>query len=135
MTWVLLAQVESLSGSSGWVGAGLLGLVLSWLLLKHLPEKDQQLRALLDIQAAERKEDRDSRQRERDLDRDARHKAGSDHLRIVGEIYENHREENRLERESFESRVNGVIQAIKQQTDDLREVMTHVCHSKDEGGT
>jgi hypothetical protein len=33
----------SLGGSSGWVGAGLLGLVLAWLLLRHLPDKDRQL--------------------------------------------------------------------------------------------
>jgi PAS domain S-box-containing protein len=34
---------DSLSGNGGWVGAGLLGLVLAWLLLRHLPEKDRQL--------------------------------------------------------------------------------------------
>jgi hypothetical protein len=33
----------ALGGSSGWLGAGLLGLVLAWLLLRHLPAKDQQL--------------------------------------------------------------------------------------------
>jgi len=38
----MLAQVDALSGGSGWVGAGLLGAVLCWLLLKHLPDKDRQ---------------------------------------------------------------------------------------------
>lgn len=39
---VLLAQsVDPISGGAGWVGAGLLGLVLCWLLLKHLPDKDR----------------------------------------------------------------------------------------------
>lgn len=38
---------EILSGQGGWAGAGLLGLVLGWLLLKHLPAKDAQLSALL----------------------------------------------------------------------------------------
>jgi hypothetical protein len=34
-------------GWSGWVGAGLLGLVLGWLLYKHLPDKDQQITGLI----------------------------------------------------------------------------------------
>lgn len=35
-------------GTTGWVGAGLLGLVLAWLLGIHLPAKDKQIRELLD---------------------------------------------------------------------------------------
>lgn len=46
---LLLAQgIDSLSGGAGWAGAGLLGLVLGWLLLFHLPQKDKQLREILD---------------------------------------------------------------------------------------
>ena len=33
---------DPLSGGSGWIGAGLLGAVLSWLLFVHLPAKDKQ---------------------------------------------------------------------------------------------
>ena len=44
---MLPAQGEPLSGGAGWVGAGLLGAVLCWLLLKHLPDKDKQLEKLL----------------------------------------------------------------------------------------
>lgn len=40
---LLLAQADPLSGGAGWVGAGLLGAVLFWLLLKHLPDKDKLL--------------------------------------------------------------------------------------------
>ena len=32
---------DGLAGSSGWFGAGLLGLILSWLLLVHLPRQDK----------------------------------------------------------------------------------------------
>jgi hypothetical protein len=47
MCWPLLAQtLEPLSGNAGWVGAGLLGALLAWLLLKHLPDKDRQTREL-----------------------------------------------------------------------------------------
>lgn len=42
-----IQSVEALSGNSGWMGAGLLGLVLAWLLLKHLPSKDEQIKDLL----------------------------------------------------------------------------------------
>jgi hypothetical protein len=39
---------NALGGASGWVGAGLLGGVLAWLLFIHLPAKDKQLREVLD---------------------------------------------------------------------------------------
>jgi hypothetical protein len=47
-SWVFaLLSVESIdpiSGGAGWVGTGLLGLVLAWLLLVHLPQKDRQIK-------------------------------------------------------------------------------------------
>lgn len=46
---VLFSQVaDSLSGGGGWLGAGLLGAVLAWLMFKHLPAKDQQVKELID---------------------------------------------------------------------------------------
>lgn len=44
-TWV---QTDPLSGGAGWAGAGLLGLVLAWLLLKYLPDKDRQMTTLVE---------------------------------------------------------------------------------------
>lgn len=41
--------MEALVGASGWTGAGLLGLVMWWLAVKHLPAKDAQFERLLDI--------------------------------------------------------------------------------------
>lgn len=44
----LLAQTtDPISGGAGWVGAGLLGLVLAWLFFFHLPAKDKQLMDVL----------------------------------------------------------------------------------------
>ncbi|RJQ26393.1 hypothetical protein C4577_03515 [Candidatus Parcubacteria bacterium] len=40
-------QVDPISGGAGWVGAGLLGLVLGWLLLKHLPDKDKYIKEII----------------------------------------------------------------------------------------
>jgi len=34
--------------AGGWSGAGLLGAVLGWLLLKYLPEKDRRIRELVE---------------------------------------------------------------------------------------
>jgi hypothetical protein len=46
---ILLAQSvpDSVSGTAGWVGTGLLGAVMSWLLFVHLPGKDKQLTVLM----------------------------------------------------------------------------------------
>ena len=58
-TSVLLAQVaqaaaspDVISGGAGWAGAGLLGLVLGWLLFVHLPAKDKQIAALIESRDA-----------------------------------------------------------------------------------
>ena len=44
---ILLAQMDPITGNSGWIGAGLLGAVLSWLMLVHLPAKDKQIREIM----------------------------------------------------------------------------------------
>lgn len=56
--WILLlAQgVDTIGGSSGWVGAGLLGLILGWLLLRHLPSKDAQIKDFMETKDAQVKE-------------------------------------------------------------------------------
>lgn len=53
---LLASAPDPISGGSGWVGAGLLGMVLGWLLLKHLPDKDRQLREILESKYAHIKE-------------------------------------------------------------------------------
>lgn len=48
--YLLVSQTDPLSGGAGWVGAGLLGLVLFWLLVIHLPSKDKQIKELIERQ-------------------------------------------------------------------------------------
>jgi hypothetical protein len=36
---LFVAQTDPISGGAGWVGAGLLGAVMAWLLLKYLPDQ------------------------------------------------------------------------------------------------
>jgi gas vesicle protein len=47
--WAQAAVTDPISGGAGWVGAGLLGLVLGWLMFIHLPAKDKQLKELIDV--------------------------------------------------------------------------------------
>ena len=42
-------DLTTLSGGGGWVGAGLLGLVLAWLFFKMIPSKDAQQKELVVI--------------------------------------------------------------------------------------
>jgi len=46
----LFAQMvaDPISGGAGWVGAGLLGLLLGWLLIIHLPAKDKILKDFME---------------------------------------------------------------------------------------
>ena len=76
--WVLIAQVSP-SELSGWAGAGLLGLVLSWLLLTYLPAKDKQIR---DMFADFREEMRLQRESAAALLKAERDLCHEDHLRL-----------------------------------------------------
>jgi hypothetical protein len=53
---VLLAEVttplDTLGGAPAWVGTGLLGSVLGWLLFIHLPNKDKQIAGLIESRDA-----------------------------------------------------------------------------------
>lgn len=53
MLLLLLVQLtDPISGGAGWVGAGLLGCVLCWLLFIHLPAKDKQLKEFIESKDA-----------------------------------------------------------------------------------
>lgn len=44
---LFVQNADALSGNGGWFGAGLLGLVLGWLLFRHLPAKDAQIERII----------------------------------------------------------------------------------------
>jgi hypothetical protein len=56
VTLILLAEVtaplDALGGAPAWVGTGLLGSVLGWLLFLHLPNKDKQIAGLIESRDA-----------------------------------------------------------------------------------
>lgn len=39
---LLAQQPDPISGGAGWFGAGLLGVVIAWLCLKHIPDREKQ---------------------------------------------------------------------------------------------
>jgi hypothetical protein len=49
----VVAQSDPISGGAGWVGAGLLGCVLAWLLLVHLPAQEKSRREMVASHEAE----------------------------------------------------------------------------------
>lgn len=83
---------DPISGGAGWVGAGLLGAVLAWLLLVHLPGKDKQMRELL-------KDFRD--------ETNAQRVSGETALKTVCATFE---AEMQAERASCEKRIDAIIQ-------------------------
>ena len=62
----------ALSGEAGWVGTGLLGAVLGWLLVVYLPAKDKQVRELIDKAVEARREMLAYMAEERTLERASR---------------------------------------------------------------
>lgn len=57
---VLAQAVDPISGGAGWVGAGLLGLVLGWFLLVRIPATDKMVREILKERDDEARELRES---------------------------------------------------------------------------
>lgn len=103
---LLLAQADSLSGGGGWLGAGLLGLVLAWLLLVHLPAKDKQLDKMMDGKDAALTAQRDKFLLELKEERDA------------------HEEEQKKAREAFEKALDVITTHCKDETRQMIDAFT-----------
>lgn len=102
----LFAQVDSLSGSGGWLGAGLFGLVLAWLLLVHLPAKDKQLMDLIESKDAALKLQRDKFVEEQKAEREC------------------HEAEQEKARAAFEKALDTITAHCKDETRQMIEVFT-----------
>ncbi len=138
MIFAILAQTDPISGGAGWVGAGLLGLVLGWLLLKHLPDKDKQIKDLLDAATKERVETTLASVKEREVtatamekiaqqDRDARHESNIAYQKAIAEVHTMHITDAKADREAFERRNENIVMALEKQTAELRAAMAVSC--------
>ena len=133
---LLLAQTtDPIANGAGWAGAGLLGLVLGWLLLKHLPAKDAQMaemlaaKDLLIKELLESKAEELAGQREvylRDLQAERNTFAAAinkvcDEFRIEQRAERESCEvERKAERESSERNFSRLAQAVESLTRDSR---------------
>lgn len=61
--WFLYSQADTPGIPPGWVGAGLLGSVLAWLMFVHLPAKDKLIKDLIQAFREELAAERETRDR------------------------------------------------------------------------
>ncbi len=94
-------DLQTVSGSSGWAGAGLLSVVLGWLLFRHLPEKDRQVKELIDTHMAAL--------RFRD---ECLATIGGNHVQVIDRVIDHCRGEARLEREAGERRFTQAMEML-----------------------
>lgn len=135
--------------NAGWVGAGLLGSVLAWLMFKHLPSKDEQVRLLIEMKdkqiAAILAENLLDRERER-TDRHDRNNVFQKTLNEMAiaygqqmrDIQTEHKIDAEKDRQSFLQRSAdlGTIMkmAIEKQTLDLERAIKSSCLYQVNGG-
>lgn len=142
---ILLAQIPTTDAAniaSGWIGVGLLGPVLAWLLWVHLPAKDKQIKDLLEVQDKNTREFLESanversnlvqlHSKERETDRTARHEvanmfqvaianATQNYSNTIEKIENQHRLDAQADRDAFLQRNKAVEEAIRQQTSELK---------------
>ena len=116
LTLFLAAQADPLSGGSGWAGAGLLGLVLAWLLLVHMPARDKRDKekdeAFLNM-LSQREEKHDAAMAQQRSDFGSQLKAIADHCeKEMGSVAENSRAAQAQTTRAFFSAVEKLRAAI-----------------------
>ena len=133
---MVMAQSEASAVASGWASFGIAGLVLSWLLLIHLPAKDKQTLALAAEVSSARRESEERYETERVAERLARHERANNfqamlnqislsHERSIKELNEQHSREAKemndqhvrdaaADREAFIARQDDIKNAIVQ---------------------
>lgn len=118
---------DPISGGAGWIGAGLLGAVLSWLLFIHLPAKDKQVREMIDFQAKERLEERVSREKIAATLQIAMSEAAKEHATNLKEFQLQHIRDAERDREAFMNRNKNIEAAIQAQTLQLQQTLGSFC--------
>src|SRR5262245_16551210 len=104
--------VELVPGIAPWAGLGVIGLLIGWLVLKHIPEmraesmriiaeRDATIERLLTAAAAER-----------DRERDMRRTASGFFQDSLGKLAKQHEIDAKNDREAFEHRSNKTVDAL-----------------------
>lgn len=142
LAMIVLAQANppgfAGGGEAGWVGTGLLGAVLSWLMFVHLPAKDKQHKEMLAEVAGERAAMLTAWANERERDRESRHAGYNSFQKAVSEIVTGHHQElaqiqeahlrdAEKDRAAFLERASGTRSAIELQTAQLIAAINGSC--------
>ncbi len=140
---VLAQAVDPLSGGAGWVGAGLLGAVLAWLMFAHLPAKDRQISAIIETKDKQISEILQEQSLDRERERTDRHDRANTFQKILNEMTKENREQMRdlnsehiidaeKDRNAFLQRSADIgstmRMAIENQTLQLQRAITDACH-------
>lgn len=94
---MLVAQManDPLSGGAGWVGAGLLGCVLAWLMFWHLPAKDAQITVIIQTKDKQISDILAEQALDRANERTDRHDRANAYQKTLNEMTKEYREEMR----------------------------------------
>lgn len=111
------ASAPDIFGGAGWAGAGILGLVLGWLLLKHLPSKDQQLKEFIDA--------KDKALLALSQACDTERRAAREDFRASLEQISSH----------HESQMNALVEALHREIDALAQTIRTLAAAIEERGT
>lgn len=123
---VAQATPDPLSGA-GWVGAGLLGAVLSWLMFRYLPAKDQQISKIIETKDGQFDSLLKSQELEREKDRSERHDRNNAFQKSINDLYVQHSVEAEKDRQAFLQRSENVRMAIEKQTLELERAIKSSC--------
>lgn len=121
---LLFAQgVEPIAGNAGWLGAGLLGAVLAWLMFVRWPANDKMTRDLMDLASQERDKEAVARHQMLDAFQQMMNNVELEHKIQLKEAQEFYRQNANLDREFSSKRNDSLIAAIMVQTNDLRNAI------------
>ena len=125
---------DPLAGGAGWVGAGLLGAVLSWLMFVHLPAKDKQIGQLLELGSKERELREVKWEADRERERTTRHETANMFQRALADVVTQHwdalkelRADGEKDRMAFIERSIKQEAALRDQTALLLNALRSTC--------
>lgn len=103
---------DPLNGNSGWVGTGLLGTVLAWLLFVHLPAKDKLLK--------ETHENKDEHLRDLTTNKDKQlHELTERYEKKLEQTIEAFKQQGQETKTEFRNALNSIIDHCRTETSEL----------------
>lgn len=116
----LLAQAaaaDPITGGAGWLGAGLLGMVLAVVFFVILPAKDRQVKEMIDAWA-----------KEREADRLSRHAQGTQFQGAMAQVVESYREECREMKAEFRTSLAAILDHCRKDMDKMVHLVEAIRH-------